>query len=53
MENENKSIRDHKQRYEIDYKVIQERHSESTNNYDQVENELNFFKNRQSEVGLI
>ena len=50
LENENRSIRDEKQRYEIDYKVIQERHLELKKNFDKVDSELNFVKHRQSEV---
>jgi len=50
LENENRNIRDEKQRYEIDFKVLQERHLELKKNYDANENELNFIKHRQTEV---
>ena len=52
LENEIRSIRDEKQRYEIDFKVLQERHFELKNNFDQIENELNFVKHKQSDVNL-
>ena len=50
LENENRGIRDEKQRYEIDFKVLQERHLELKKNFDQIDNELNFVKHKQSEV---
>ncbi len=50
LENENKSINHEKQRYEIDFKVLQERHIELKKNNEQIENELNFIKHKQSEV---
>ena len=53
LENENRSIRDEKQRYEIDFKVLQERHLELKKNFDANENELNFIKHKQAEVKII
>ena len=50
LENENRNIRDEKQRYEIDFKVLQERHLELKKNFDTNENELNFVKHKQAEV---
>lgn len=50
LENENRNIRDEKQRYEIDFKVLQERHLEFKKNFDANENELNFVKHKQAEV---
>jgi len=50
LENENRNIRDEKQRYEIDFKVLQERHLEIKKNFDVNENELNFVKHKQAEV---
>ncbi len=50
LENENRNIRDEKQRYEIDFKVLQERHLEIKKNFDANENELNFVKVKQAEV---
>jgi len=50
LENENRNIRDEKQRYEIDFKVLQERHLELKKNHDANENELNFIKVKQAEV---
>lgn len=50
LENENRSIREDKQRYEVDYKVLQERYLELKKNFDANENELNFIKHKQAEV---
>jgi hypothetical protein len=50
LEHENRAIRDEKQRYEIDFKVLQERHLELKKNFEHVDNELNFVKHKQSEV---
>ena len=52
LENENRNIRDEKQRYEIDFKVLQERHFELKKNFDATDNELNFIKIKQQEVNL-
>jgi hypothetical protein len=50
LENENRNTRDEKQRYEIDFKVLQERHLELKKNFDANENELHFVKHKQAEV---
>jgi hypothetical protein len=53
LENENRAISHEKQRYEIDFKVLHERHLELKKNNEQIENELNFVKHKQSEVKKI
>lgn len=50
LENENRTIREEKQKYEIDFKVLQERHLELKKNSDVNENELNYVKLKQAEV---
>jgi len=49
LELENRTLREEKQKYEVDYKVLLERHSEMKKLYEQNENELNFLKVKQSE----
>lgn len=50
IESENRSIREDKQRVEIDHKVLQERHLELKQNYEEILKELNFLKIKQTEV---
>ena len=49
LELENKNLREAKQNFEVDYKVLLERHTELKKINEQNENELNFIKIRQGE----
>ena len=49
LENENKSLLNEKNKYEVDYKVISERYNELKTKYGNDENELTFLKNKQND----
>jgi hypothetical protein len=49
LEVENRSLREDKQRFEVDYKVLLERHSELKKSAETSENELNFLKLKQAD----
>lgn len=49
-ESEMKALREEKQRYEVDFKILQERHNELKKNSENNENELNFLRHKQTEV---
>lgn len=53
LENENKSIKDKKEKYEIEFKVLQERHSDLKKTFESCEYELNFLKIKQGDVKKI
>ena len=53
LESENKNLVHDKNKYEIEYKVLNERYSELKGKYDIIEKELQFVKNKQSEVNNI
>jgi hypothetical protein len=46
---ENKSLRDEKQKLEVDYRVLLERQNEIKKQSENTESELNYLKNRQTE----
>jgi hypothetical protein len=49
LELENRNLREEKQKFEVDYKVLLERHLEMKKLFEQNENELNFLKVKQTE----
>lgn len=49
LEIDNKTLREEKQKFEVDYKVLLERHNELKKVHEQTESELNFLKIRQNE----
>ena len=53
LENENKNLLNEKNKYEVDFKVISERYNELKTKYENGENELTFFKNKQNDVKII
>lgn len=53
LESENKTLLHDKNKYEIEYKVLNERHIELKGKYETLEKELQYLKNKQSEVFII
>lgn len=49
LEQENKTIREEKLKYEVDYKILLERYNELKRHSEQTDNDFNFFKQKQTE----
>lgn len=49
LENECRNLRDEKQKFEIDFRVLSERHSEMRKNFENSESELSYIKTKQTE----
>lgn len=49
LENENRGLRDEKQKFEVEFRVLSERHNELKKNFDANEGELNYIKVKQAE----
>jgi hypothetical protein len=49
LENECRNLRDEKQKFEIEFRVLSERHNEMRKNYENSESELNYIKTKQTE----
>lgn len=50
LEVENKNLMNEKQKFEVDYKILLERHNELKKHSENTDNEFNFFKQKQTEV---
>jgi hypothetical protein len=53
LEINNKKILNEKQKYEIEFKILQEKYNDLKKNSDIIDNEYNYFKQKQNEVNFI